>query len=106
MDDNRKPNKNSFIINNILFILIVIISALLIPIGKTFKYSNFKVGHISPKTITAPYGYEIVKSTKELEEDRKTIKRTIIPIYDYVDTLNNKLYYKYISFINDGIGVL
>lgn len=101
MSERKNFNRNSVISNAIIFLVLILTTSFLLPLGKTFKYTDFKVGHIAPETVVAPYGYEVLKTDEELEKDRNDIKHNILPVYDYLDTLNNTLYYKYRNFLVD-----
>ncbi len=98
---NDKSTKKEMLLRILLFLIPVIIITLMIPKGKISEYSNLKIGIIAPKRVVAPYDYEIIKSEDELSNDREKAKTRIIPIFNYNDTINFRLYSKFSKFFKD-----
>ena len=97
----NKSSKNELILRIFLFLFPALLITLMLPKGKISEYSNLKIGIIAPKRVVAPYDYEIIKSEDELSIDREKAKLKIIPIFNYNDTINYRLYSQYSKFFID-----
>ncbi|PID27171.1 MAG: hypothetical protein CR982_06880 [Candidatus Cloacimonadota bacterium] len=95
----KTPRSLYYII--VTFILVIVFSATLIPIGNYESYSSIKAGTISPKRIISPEDFEILRSEDQIKEERNFVSKRVVPIFDYVKTEDFYLYKKFLYLIKD-----
>jgi putative nucleotidyltransferase with HDIG domain len=72
-----------------LFLLILVITPLLFSLGESQKFLDLKIGSISPKKVVAPFNFYILKTDKELKEEREKAEKTIPYYFNYSDSITN-----------------
>lgn len=84
-----------------IFFALALLCSFLLPSVQFASYSNFKIGHIAPETIMAPYDFEILKSQTDIDREKELMKSKIIPLFDYHDSTNNLLFQKFTQLPQD-----
>ena len=73
-----------FITKMAFYLALVIIVPLLFPSGRSFKYTDLRVGSIINKKVIAPFNFPVLKTTEELAADRAAAL-TGIPYYFHTE---------------------
>jgi len=63
-----------------LYLSLVILIPLMFPTGRSFKYTDLKVGSIINKKVIAPFNFPVLKTETELAADREIATKQI-PVY-------------------------
>ncbi len=70
----------NFLIKCAYYLALVIIIPLLLPSGRSFKYTDLQVGSIVNKKVIAPFNFPVLKTEQELDADRKEAT-AVVPYY-------------------------
>lgn len=82
----NKDNRSLFIKFGYLFILIIFIP-LLFPSGRSFKYTDLKVGTVVTKKVIAPFTFSVLKTDEELAKDRAAAISDVAWYFTYNDSI-------------------
>jgi len=70
--------------------VLIILFTFLSPRGKSPEFAHLTEGSISQSKIIAPFDFEILKSSEELEAERKEAAESILPVVINVDSVGDK----------------
>ncbi len=73
-----------------LAVVFLAISLLFFPQPESFKYAELKEGSISNEEIIAPFTFYVEKSDQELEQEKETVRRSIPPVFNYMDSVKQE----------------
>lgn len=77
-----------FIWQAIIVLAFIFLTLLMFPKGKSFKFSNLKVGEINVgEPIVAPFTFSINKSEEEYNQDKENARKNILPYYYRADSV-------------------
>jgi len=51
------------------------------PWGRSLQFADLKEGSISPRRIVAPFSFEILKTTEEIQQDREFAVQKVYPVF-------------------------
>ena len=72
----------------VIVLAFILLSLLMFPKGKSFKFSNLKVGEINVgEPIVAPFTFSINKSEVEYNQDKENARNNILPNYFRADSV-------------------
>jgi putative nucleotidyltransferase with HDIG domain len=74
--------KKDFVLKLTIIGALIIGCVLLFPGSEFTRYSEYKVGTISPDEVRAPFTFPVYKSREQLEADRKEAENLIAPVFD------------------------
>jgi len=94
-------NNKIFLYLAVLMIIAVGSTVLMMPRERVSEYTDYREGVPAPKSITAPFDFEILRTDDELFNVREKVKSYVIPVFDLNDTLNNHLNKKFGRFLAD-----
>lgn len=89
--DNKKIGQltlRDFITKMTFYLALVIIVPLLFPSGRSFKYTDLRVGSIINKKVIAPFNFPVLKTTEELAADRAAALSAIPYYFHREDSLS------------------
>ncbi len=72
----------------VIVLAFIVLSLLMFPKGKSFKFSNLKVGEINVgEPIVAPFTFSINKSAEEYTQDKENARKNILPYFSRSDSI-------------------
>ncbi len=74
--------KKHFALKILLLSTLIIGCVLLFPGSEFTRYTEYKVGTISPDEVRAPLTFPVYKSKEQLEDERKEAENLIAPLFD------------------------
>ncbi|MBL7960633.1 HDIG domain-containing protein [bacterium] len=74
--------KKHFAVKVLLLFTLIIGCVLLFPGSEFTRYTEYKVGTISPDEVRAPLTFPVYKSKEQLEDERKEAENLIAPLFD------------------------
>ena len=74
--------KKHFAVKVLLLFTLIIGCVLLFPGSEFTRYTEYKVGTISPDEVRAPLTFPVYKSKEQLETERKEAENLIAPLFD------------------------
>lgn len=74
--------KKHFALKVLLLTALIIGCVLLFPGSEFTRYTEYKVGTISPDEVRAPLTFPVYKSKEQLEDERKEAENLIAPLFD------------------------
>jgi len=82
---------SALLIKILIFFVMLITIPLLFSNDSTTKYTDLKVGSISPKRVVAPYNFFVLKTDQELNEDKKKAIESVPFYFVYNDSLTTEM---------------
>ena len=89
--DNKKIGQltlREFLSKLAFYLALVIIVPLLFPSGRSFKYTDLRVGSIINKKVIAPFNFPVLKTIEELAADRATALNSVPYFFHKEDSLS------------------
>ncbi|MBN1970936.1 MAG: HDIG domain-containing protein [Candidatus Delongbacteria bacterium] len=90
-----------FIYRIISFTILAVFTALLIPTGEYESYESMKPGTISNRMVIASEDYEVLRSEKEVNDDRNYVSTKITPFFDFIPQEDYYLFKRFSSLQKD-----
>jgi len=76
--------RNYLALRLIILFMLILVPVLLFPDTEFTRYSEYKVGAISPNEVRAPFTFPVYKSGTQLAAERKEAENLIAPVFDRV----------------------
>ncbi len=88
IESESRPKNEKFVTwwHYSLAICFIILLTLIAPRGKSPEFAHLSIGSISPAKIIAPFDFEILKNSEELETERDYAASEVLPLFIKNDT--------------------
>lgn len=80
--------KNYLFLRLLILFLLIIVPVLFFPETEFTRYSEYKIGAISPSEVRAPFTFPVYKSETQLNQERKEAENLIAPVFDRIDDIS------------------
>ncbi len=80
--------QNYLFLRLVILFTLIIVPVLFFPETEFTRYSEYKIGAISPSEVRAPFTFPVYKSESQLNQERKEAENLIAPVFDRIDDIS------------------
>lgn len=80
--------QNYLFLRLLILSTLILIPVLLFPDTEFTRYSEYKVGAISPSEVRASFTFPVYKSEAQMNAERKEAENLIAPVFDRIDDIS------------------